>query len=379
MRLLTRFTMVCLVAILCIGIVFLVSDSTIPTVNGAPSHNDVYLPILRNDPTPTPTQTPIPPTPTRIPSPTPTPDPTPTPVPTHNFQPLRTFDEGHTDYITIARWSPDRRLIASGSNDMTVRIWDTANGQLLHTFEGHRQRVRALSWSSDSTKVVSISRDRLIMAWDAISGQHLQTMSEDLSSPRSVDMSSNGDRVISGHEDRTARIWDVTSGQLLHTLDGHMGWVRGVEWSPDDITVLSGDHNHNVYIWDSQSGEQLRHIDTAFAEVLSSSPDRSKIVQGSETSVVITDIVSGERLLSLDLPFNNENIRDVIWSPDGTKVAALGDSYGRRIAVWDATTGQLLQTIEWLDIWIDAISWSSLGMELISEDSNHRIQTWLSP
>jgi len=348
MRLLTRFTMVCLVAILCIGIVFLVSDSTIPTVNGAPSHNDVYLPILRNDPTPTPTQTPIPPTPTRIPSPTPTPDPTPTSVPTHNFQPLRTFDEGHTDYITIARWSPDRRLIASGSNDMTVRIWDTANGQLLHTFEGHRQRVRALSWSSDSTKVVSISRDRLIMAWDAISGQHLQTMSEDLSSPRSVDMSSNGDRVISGHEDRTARIWDVTSGQLLHTLDGHMGW-------------------------------QLRHIDTAFAEVLSSSPDRSKIVQGSETSVVITDIVSGERLLSLDLPFNNENIRDVIWSPDGTKVAALGDSYGRRIAVWDATTGQLLQTIEWLDIWIDAISWSSLGMELISEDSNHRIQTWLSP
>src|SRR5262245_61531016 len=62
---------------------------------------------------------------------------------------------GHTDAINSVAYSPDGRLIASGSSDKTVKLWDAASGALLRTLQGHTKGVLSVAFLPDSRHVLS--------------------------------------------------------------------------------------------------------------------------------------------------------------------------------------------------------------------------------
>ncbi|KAL0945873.1 hypothetical protein HGRIS_012156 [Hohenbuehelia grisea] len=154
-----------------------------------------------------------------------------------------------------AAFSPDGKHIVSGSNDTTIRIWDTESGQQVgDALSGHTGWVRSVAFSPDGKHIVSGSDDTTIRIWDTESGQQVgDALSGHTGWVRSVAFSPDGKHIVSGSDDTTIRIWDTESGQQVgDALSGHTGWVRSVAFSPNGKHIVSGSDDTAVRILDSQ-------------------------------------------------------------------------------------------------------------------------------
>ena len=130
--------------------------------------------------------------------------------------------EGHTVWTYALVLLPDGRL-ASGSWDMTIRLWDTASGQETARLEGHTDSIYALALLPDG-RLASGSSDKTIRLWDAGSGQETARLEGHTSGIFALALLPDG-RLASGSWDLTIRLWDVASGQETARLEGHTGLI----------------------------------------------------------------------------------------------------------------------------------------------------------
>ena len=84
--------------------------------------------------------------------------------------------EGHTNFVLCAMFNPLGNLIASGSYDETIRLWDVRTGDCLRVLLAHSEPVTAIDFSRDSTFLVSCSFDGLCRVWDTATGQCIKTI-----------------------------------------------------------------------------------------------------------------------------------------------------------------------------------------------------------
>jgi predicted NACHT family NTPase len=143
---------------------------------------------------------------------------------------LMTYLHGHKADVNNVAFSPNGTMLASGSDDHTIRLWDVANGrQLGPPLTGHTDFVTSVVFSPDGTMLASGSDDKTIRLWDVASGRPLRTLTGHTGTVRSVAFSPNGTMLASGSDDKTIGLWDVASGRLLRALRGHTDFVNVVE------------------------------------------------------------------------------------------------------------------------------------------------------
>ncbi|KAJ6016215.1 NACHT and WD40 domain protein [Penicillium herquei] len=167
--------------------------------------------------------------------------------------------EGHSSCVECVTFSPNGRLLASGSRDFMIRIWDYGIGALQHTLDGNLGPVSALVFSPDGQLLVAGS-DKSVQIWDPITGALQHTLSGHLDDIRSVAFSHDGKLLASGSRDKTVRLWDPVTGALQQILRGHSGCVQSLVISSDGQLLASASNDETIKLWNLSTGTLQRTL-----------------------------------------------------------------------------------------------------------------------
>ncbi|KAJ7698351.1 hypothetical protein B0H17DRAFT_332784 [Mycena rosella] len=255
---------------------------------------------------------------------------------------------GHSNWVRSVAFSPDGRRIVSGSDDNTIRIWDSDTGAAVGApLTGHSNCVQSVAFSPDGRRIVSGSGDNTIRIWDSDTGAAVGApLTGHSNGVQSVAFSPDGRRIVSGSSDNTIRIWDSDTGAAVGApLTGHSNWVQSVAFSPDGRRIVSGSDDNTIRIWDSDTGSAIGapltgHTNRVWSVAFS--PDGRQIVSGSgDNTIRIWDSDTGAAV-GAPLTGHTNGIWSVAFSPDGRQIVS--GSEDETIRLWHSDTESIIKT-----------------------------------
>jgi WD40 repeat protein len=288
----------------------------------------------------------------------------------------------NTDYpVAFSRRS--ERLAAKPITG-TVRVWDTADGrEIAADLNVSGSKISAYALKPDGRHLAAISTEGDLTIVDARSGRNLATVdAHESGMVNGCLFSPNGDTLLSWDQ-RNFKLWDVAAGEEPVVFEGPSAGLATCSFSPDGMRIVSCGNDRALRIWDATQRPALSIRAILPGRVLFSdfSPDGKTLLHAAGNSLVVWDAETlAERNRNQVSNRTSSEIQDCAWTPDGARVVVAADNevtlwsdgnmllqlqhqarveacaispngdrivscdVGRRVSVWDASTGQLIGT-----------------------------------
>jgi len=146
--------------------------------------------------------------------------------------------------------------LVSGTFGGWVRVWELESGQLTMEWRGHDAPVRGACFSPDGTLLATTSEDHTIKLWNTRDWSEVRSLRGHTDGVHSPVFSPDGSRLATCSRDRTIRLWDVESGISVATLLGHRGWVTALDFAPDGTWLASGSNDKSVILWETTRSQR---------------------------------------------------------------------------------------------------------------------------
>ncbi len=171
-------------------------------------------------------------------------------------------------------YSPDGVLLAgTGENQYQIDIRDTRTRRRSAQLTGHTGMVYSVSFSGDGRLLASASQDRTVRVWEVAASKCVAVLRGHTDKVYAAAFHPDGKRLASGGRDRAIWIWDLATRQDVARLEGHTNYVFSLAFSPDGRSLVSGSGDGTVRIWDTES-PTLRHQVRREAEALRPEAER---------------------------------------------------------------------------------------------------------
>ncbi|KAL3108388.1 hypothetical protein niasHT_015310 [Heterodera trifolii] len=161
--------------------------------------------------------------------------------------------EAHSDYLRSLAVHPTQPFLLTSSDDMLIKLWDWEDKwKLKQTFEGHTHYVMQLVINpKDNNTFATASLDKTIKVWQFGSSVPNFTLEGHEKGVNCVDYYHGGEKpyLISGADDRLIKIWDYQNKTCVVTLDGHSHNVSAVCFHPELPIIITGSEDSTVRIW----------------------------------------------------------------------------------------------------------------------------------
>ncbi|MGB5960628.1 MAG: serine/threonine-protein kinase [Coleofasciculaceae cyanobacterium] len=270
--------------------------------------------------------------------------------------------------------SPNGTLIASGSDDKNVYLWDIKTETLAATLTGHSQAVKSVVFSPDGTILASCSDDRTIKLWNIKECQEISTFQGHSSCIKSLSFSPDGKILASGSWDKTIKLWNLKTGFLEATLTGHNLQITAVAFSACGQFIASASCDRTVRLWNLSSGLSsiFRGHDWAVSAV-AFSPDSKILATGSDDNkVILWNVKTGKAIHTFS--GHSWSVVAVAFSPSGEVL--FSGSWDKTIKLWNLKTNQQMATLTGHLDSVCAVAVSQNGQMIVSGSKDKTIKLW---
>jgi WD40 repeat protein len=314
---------------------------------------------------------------------------------------------------TSLDWSADGTRLATASPDATLRLWNAADGTLVHKVGAYATSVHLLSgdagvlagdtaalatyiwvdgkrtahhditgamppiWNPGRPIVTGVTTTSLSL-WDPATGHLRHKLDGHKAAIAAFVYSPDGKAIATASHDKTVRVWDTAGGSLTHTLDKHAGPVLSVAWSPDGKEIATGGQDKKIIVWDAKSGEMAHTLTESAAEVtcLAFSPGGSTLAAGGQDGKVFTYSRTGWKAAKPLTTPNQTSALSLAWTADG-KTLAVGDINGTAL-LWNPAKAKLVAEIPTVGSppHINSMIFYAKGEMLATARGNHTLVLW---
>ncbi len=250
----------------------------------------------------------------------------------------------------------DRTLLAVGSDDRVIRLWDPVTGERVHVLTGHRGAVHALcTLDVDGTQLLaSGSDDRIIRLWNPVTGRTVGAFAFGGAIRGLCRVQVGGATMLASAGTLGAvRLWDPRTMRQEQVLIGARGWLHAVctVQAGDRLLVAAAGQDGFVHIWDPETREHLHALAGLGRPVYGLSQvslaGRTLLASaGDGGGVLLWDPLSGERLGMLgDLaPAGNPNwYRALCEVRVGGTVYIVASGHGEIVDLWSADDDEVTE------------------------------------
>ena len=275
----------------------------------------------------------------------------------------------------------DGKQYATASRDGTVRIWATESGILAEVLEGHTNRVADVVFFPDGRRIATASWDGTSIIWDLVEHRLLHRLQEHTAEVSAVDVAKDGTFVATASHDGTALIWDTATGiTITRPLTGHAAYIGDIAITPDGERIATvGDVNAEeedlqkgtVGLWTRDGipiwfgmGHGGRNVERA----VFSQDGKFLITAGDDSNMLIWNIATRDVMI---ISAASDRIFGLAISPDN-KYLATGSNDGV-VRIWHFDNPDESKQLAQLDSQVSDVVFTPDGRSLLSADLDGRV------